>query len=132
MPNPGVRLFNPDTIHPPAGYTHVAEVSGGKMVFIAGQVAIDKAGNIVGEGDMRTQAKQVFENLKAALESAGGGFDSLVKVTVFVVDMSQLATVREVRNEYLGTTTPPASTAVGVTALARPEFLIEIEAIAAV
>lgn len=131
MPNPNVRLINPDTIHAPTGYSHVAEVSGGKIVFIAGQVAVDKAGNTVGIGDMRAQAEQVFQNLKAAVEAVGGTLDSLVKITAFVVDMSQLGAVREARSKYFGDD-PPASTALGVTALARPEFLIEIEGIAVV
>ncbi|CAG1020628.1 partial aminoacrylate peracid reductase, partial [Methylococcales bacterium] len=67
--NQGVRLFNPATIHKPTGYTHIAEVNSGRMVFISGQVALDVNGNIVGVGDLRAQAAQVFENLKAALES---------------------------------------------------------------
>ena len=131
MPNPNIRRINPDTIHKPGGYTHIAETSGGRLLFIAGQVALDNDGKLVGKGDVRTQAAQVFENLKSALEAAGAGFDSLVKITTFLVDMTQTDAVREVRAQYLAADARPASTLVGVTALAAPDFLIEIEAIAA-
>ncbi len=115
----------------PTGYTHVVSATPGRTVYIAGQVALDRSGAVVGAGDMRAQAKQAFENLKAALEAAGAGFQDLVKVNTYVVDMSQLQAIREVRAAYF-TSTPPASTLVQVSRLARPEFLIEVEAIAVV
>lgn len=128
----GVRRINPDTIAKPTGYTHVVEVTSGKTVFISGQVSLSPAGEIVGKGDMRAQAEQVMQNLKSAVEAAGGTMASLVKITTFVVDMSQLAAVREVRAQYLDQSNPPASTLLGVTALAAPDFLIEVEAIAVI
>lgn len=127
-----VRLFNPATIHKPTGYTHIAEVNSGRMVFISGQVALDVNGNIVGVGDLRAQAVQVFENLKAALESVGADFSHVVKFTYYIVEKNALPIVREVRNQYINVDTPPASTAVYVSELARADFLLEIEAIAVI
>jgi reactive intermediate/imine deaminase len=115
----------------PTGYTHVVEVLRGKMVYIAGQVAFDKSGNVVGVGDFKAQTRQVLENLKAALSAAGATFENVVKVNTYVTDMSQLQTLREMRAEYFGAH-PPASTLVQVVGLARPELMIEIEAVAAV
>jgi enamine deaminase RidA (YjgF/YER057c/UK114 family) len=132
MTDPVVRHVQPEGLHKAVGYSHVVEASGGKMVFIAGQVAWDKDGNIVGEGDMARQAEQVFENLKGALSAVGGDLSHLVKIVVYFTDISQLAAVREVRTRYLGADNPPASTGVQVTALVRPELLIEIDAIAVV
>ncbi len=127
-----VRLFNPPTIHKPTGYTHIAEVSSGRMVFISGQVALDVNGNMVGVGDFRAQAVQVFENLKAALESVGADFLHVVKFTYYIVEKNALPIVREVRNQYINVDLPPASTAVYVSELARADFLLEIEAIAVI
>ncbi|GIK66691.1 MAG: enamine deaminase RidA [Chloroflexota bacterium] len=132
MNNQNVRLFNPATIHKPTGYTHVAEVNSGRMVFISGQVALDVNGNIVGVGDLRAQAVQVFENLKAALESVGADFSHVVKFTYYIVEKNALPIVREVRNQYINVDLPPASTAVYVSELARADFLLEIEAIAVI
>jgi reactive intermediate/imine deaminase len=133
LAKPSVRFVNSPDAHKPVGYSHAAEVSaGGKMVFISGQVALDKDGNLVGPGDMRAQARQVFENLKAALASVGGDFSHVVKMTYFVTDASQFPVVREVRNQYLDTDNPPASTGVAVRQLVREEWLIEVEATAVV
>ena len=92
------RYINPPTLARPMGYTHVVEASGARTFYISGQVALDDSGNIVGEGDMGAQARQVFENLHTALRSVGESFKDVVKLTYFVVDMSQMQTVREVRN----------------------------------
>src|SRR5215510_7498318 len=131
-----VRIFNPDTMaKPTAGYSQVAEVSGGKIVFIAGQVAQDRNGNVVGKDDFRAQVQQVFENLKAAVEAAGGDFTNVVKLNYYCaesVDPAQIPLVREVRDKYVNTANPPTSTFVVVKRLVRPEWLIEIEAVAAV
>jgi reactive intermediate/imine deaminase len=126
-----VRYTNPPSLSAPTGYTHVVEVLRGKMVYIAGQVAFDKSGNVVGVGDFKAQTRQVLENLKAALSAAGATFENVVKVNTYVTDMSQLQTLREMRAEYFGAH-PPASTLVQVVGLARPELMIEIEAVAAV
>src|ERR1700756_4539460 len=130
------RLFNPDTMaKPTAGYSQVAEVTGGKIVYIAGQVALDRSGNLVGKDDFRAQLQQVFENLKAAVEAAGGDFTNVIKLNYYCaenVDPSQFPVLREVRDKYLNTANPPASTFVVVKRLVRPEWLIEVEAVAVV
>jgi enamine deaminase RidA (YjgF/YER057c/UK114 family) len=131
-----VRIFNPDTIaKPTAGYSQVAEVSGGKIVFIAGQVAQDGNGNLVGKDDFRAQVQQVFENLKAAVGAAGGDFKNVVKLNYYCaesVDPAQILAVREIRDKYVNTANPPTSTFVVVKRLVRPEWLIEVEAVAVV
>jgi enamine deaminase RidA (YjgF/YER057c/UK114 family) len=124
------RYINPPTLGRPMGYTHVVEASGARTFYISGQVALDDSGNIVGEGDMGAQARQVFENLHTALRSVGASFKDVVKLTYFIVDMSQMQTVREARDQYIQPEYLPASTAVEVRRLAREEFLLEIEAIA--
>lgn len=129
---PTIRRVNPDTIHKPIGYSHLIEVTGGRLIFTSGQVAVDPAGNIVGEGDMAAQVTQVFENLRSALTAVGADFSHVVKFTYFITDPSQIGAVREIRNRYINPESPPASTLVVVAALARPEWLIEIEAVAAV
>lgn len=131
-----VRIFNPDTMaKPTAGYSQVAEVSGGKVVFIAGQVAQDRKGNVVGKDDFRAQLQQVFENLKAAVEAAGGDFKDVVKLNYYCsesVDPAQIPLVREIRDKYVNTANPPTSTFVVVKRLVRPEWLIEVDAVAVV
>lgn len=129
---PTANLINPQTMHRPTGYSHVAEVTAGRPVFIAGQVALDATGTLVGAGDLRAQARQVFENLKAALAAVGAGFDQVVKLNYYLVDASQLPVVREVRDEYLNPRRLPASTAVEVSRLFREDVLIEVEAVAVV
>jgi reactive intermediate/imine deaminase len=127
-----VTRTNPPTLSKPTGYTHVVEVTGpGKTIYIAGQIALDKDGNVVGAGNMKAQAEQVFKNLQAALDAAGAKFSDVVKMNTYVTDMEQAPAVREVRARYFGDTTP-ASTLVQVVRLARPELLLEIEVIAAV
>jgi enamine deaminase RidA (YjgF/YER057c/UK114 family) len=124
------RYLNPPTIAHPTGYTHVVEAIGARTFYIAGQVALDASGNLVGPGDMGAQARQVFENLHAALRAIGAGFNDVVKLTYFIVDMAQMPVVRAVRDQFVLTEQLPASTAVEVRQLARDEFLLEVEAIA--
>ena len=126
------RFINPPEIAPANGYTHVVEVSNSKMVFTAGQVAFDTAGNLVGKDDLKAQTQQVFLNLKAALAAVGADFSHVVKFTYFMLDISQIAVVREVRNQYINVNQPPASSAIEVRKLFRDDVLIEIEAVAAV
>jgi reactive intermediate/imine deaminase len=129
---PQVKRTNPPALSKPTGYTHVVEVTGpSKTIYIAGQIAFDKDGNIVGAGDMKAQAEQVFKNLQAALTSAGAKFSDVVKMNTFITDMEKAPAVREVRARYFGDTTP-ASTLVQVVHLARPELMLEIEVIAVV
>ena len=127
-----VKRTNPPTLSTPTGYTHVVEVAGpARTVYIAGQIAFDKEGKIVGAGDMAAQAEQVFKNLQAALETAGAKFSDVVKMNTYITDMAKAPAVREVRARYFGQSTP-ASTLVQVVALARPELMLEIEVIAVV
>jgi len=130
------HIFNPDTLaKPTAGYSHVAEVTGGKIVYIAGQVAIDRSGNLVGKDDFRAQVQQVFENLKSAVEASGGDFHNVIKLNYYCaegVDPAQVPIVREIRDKYVNTANPPTSTFVVVKRLVRPEWLIEVDAVAVV
>jgi reactive intermediate/imine deaminase len=131
--NSAVRFIKSDTLPPSPGYSQAAEVrAGSRTVYIAGQVALDRAGKLVGEGDFRAQATQTFENLKAALRASGANFENVVKLNSYFVDMSQLPAFREVRDKYVNTANPPASTAVQVSRLFREGFLVEVEAIAVV
>jgi len=130
--NPNIRFINPVAISQPTGYTHVVEVTGGKTVYISGQIAFDSQGKVVGVGDLAAQTHQVFANLRAALASVGADFSEVVKLNYYLLDMSQLPTVREIRNQYINTAQPPASTAVQVGGLAHPDLLIEIEAVAVI
>src|SRR5262245_30587318 len=109
----GVRFLNPQTLSTPTGYSHVAEVSSGRTIYVAGQVAFDKSGNVVGKGNFAAQATQVFENLKLALAAVGATFDNVVKVNTYVTDMSQIQTLREIRAKYYGKNAP-ASTLVEI------------------
>jgi len=121
----------PAGVAPANGYSHV--VTGpGQWVAIAGQVALDAEGNLVGEGDMEAQTRQVFANLDSALKAAGAGWTDVVKLTVFVTDISGLPVIRQIRDQYVDTANPPASTAIQVVALFRPEALVEIEAYAVI
>ena len=126
------NFINPETMHPPTGYTHVVEVTAGRPVYIAGQIALDPTGALVGPGDIGAQARQVFDNLRAALQAVGAGFEQVVKLTFYLVDATQLPVVREVRDQYVNLQQPPASTAVEVRRLVRDDLLIEVEAIAVI
>ncbi len=124
--------INPQGISNPGTYTHVVKTSGQSLVFIAGQVALDAQGQVVGEGDLRAQAHQVFQNLRTALEAAGASFEDVVKLVTYVVNYQpeHRALLAEVRPDYLPASNPPASTLLGVQALALPQLLIEIDAVA--
>jgi len=126
------QFLKPEGIAPGTGYTHVVVTSPGKLVFIAGQIARDKQGNLVGKGDLRAQTVQVFENLKAALGAAGATFNDVVKINWYVKDYKpeSLTALREVRSMYVNKDNPPASTLIGVASLAQEDYLIEVEAIA--
>ena len=125
----GIRYLNPSSLSTPTGYSHVVEVNSGRTVYIAGQVALDKSGNVVGKGDFAAQTNQVFENLKLALASVGATFDNVVKINTYVTDMSQIQTLRDIRAKYYSKNVP-ASTLVQIGKLAREELMIEIEAVA--
>lgn len=127
-----IKRTNPSTLSKPNGYTHVVEVSGPvRTIYVAGQVAVDKDGNVAGGKDMKAQAEQVFKNLEAALATAGAKFSDVVKLNTYATDLAQAQAIRDVRARYFGNATP-ASTLVQVVALARPEFMLEIEVVAAI
>ena len=123
-----VRFIN----RAPAGYSRVVDVRGGRTLYIAGQIALDKDGNLVGSGDFRAQVKQVFENLKARLGEGGATFKDVVKLNYYLTDASDLQALRDTRNSYINMENPPASTLVVVKQLVREEYLVEIEAVAVV
>ena len=129
------EIFSPATLPPPTGYSHVAKVNKGTLVYIAGQVSADASGKLVGEGNFEAQVEQVFKNLKLALEAAGAGMADIVKLNTYLVaEVSQddLPKMRAIRDRYLNKEKPPASTLVVVSRLARPGWLIEIEVVAAI
>jgi enamine deaminase RidA (YjgF/YER057c/UK114 family) len=126
----GTRFLNPSGLVTPTGYTHVVVAPDGRTVYIAGQVAFDSAGKVVGEGDFSAQADQVFRNLERALKSVGGSMADLVKTTTFITDIKHVPALRDVRARHLSKTQPPTNTLVVVSSLARAELLIEIEGIA--
>ena len=129
-----IRRLNPPELGAPPGYSQIVEVRAGRIIFIAGQTALDRNGSLVGKDDFAAQADQVFRNLSAALQAVGCTARDLVKLTVFLRDMGHLAAYREARNRFFATVTPPAAPAITlleVSKLYDPDFLIEIEAVAA-
>lgn len=128
------EIFSPATLPPPAGYSHVAKVNKGTLIYLAGQVSSDASGKLVGEGNFEAQVEQVFVNLKLGLEAAGATMADIVKMNIYLVaevDPSEVPKFRAIRDRYVNVAKPPASTLVVVTRLARPGWLVEIEAIAA-
>ncbi|MFI7406158.1 RidA family protein [Streptomyces sp. NPDC049541] len=125
------RITAPDGVFPAAQYSHVV-MGTGRFVAIAGQLALDEEGRLVGEGDPEAQARQVFENLRRCLAAAGATFDDVVKLTYFVTDTADLPAIRAARAAHIPDDRLPAASAVQVAALVRPEFLMEIEAFAVV
>lgn len=125
---------SPTTIHPAPNnaYSHAVITEGGRTVFVAGQVPFDVDGSLVGGDDIQSQSRQCFTNLRSALEAVGATAADLVKLTMFVVgyEPSYRAGIIEARNEVLAFDVPPASTLVGIQALATEEILVEVEAIA--
>jgi 2-iminobutanoate/2-iminopropanoate deaminase len=129
-----VEFRNSPEISSPAGYSHVAIVSSGKLVFISGQVGLDKQGGMVGKTDFRAQAAQAFSNLKSALAAAGATPNDVVKLNYYVVglDPAKLLALRGVRDQFINKGHPPTSTLAGVLTLFREDALIEIEAVAVI
>ena len=129
-----IRRINPQALGTPPGYSQVVALRAERLIFISGQTATDAAGNVIGKNDFAAQAAQVFNNLSAALAAAGCTAANLVKLTVFLRDMENLAAYRVARNRFFAGVTPPAAPAVTLVEVARlygADFLIEIEAIAA-
>ena len=134
-PDTGVQarpiFSNPSTLPPPPGYSQIVEVSGGRTVYIAGQVTWDHDGSLVGPGDFEMQVEQVFRNLELAVQAHGGTLADLIKISTFLTDISNLPVWRKVRDRHIPPGPgAPTSTLVEVSGLFRPEFLIEMEAIA--
>jgi 2-iminobutanoate/2-iminopropanoate deaminase len=125
-------FHNPASIAKPGGYSHVVEAATpGKIIYVSGQLGLDLDNKIVGApGDFRAQAEQVFRNLENAL--AGARFEHVVKLNNYLVDIAHIGIFREVRDRFVDTATPPASTAIAVSGLARPGALLEVEVIALV
>jgi enamine deaminase RidA (YjgF/YER057c/UK114 family) len=128
------EFVKPEGLAPANGYSHVVVTQPGRMIFLSGQVANNRQGQLVGKDDLKAQAVQVFENLKAALSGAGATFDDVVKITWYVKGYrpENLSTLRDVRNQYVNKENPPASTLVGVASLFREEYLLEVDAVATV
>jgi len=129
------EIFSPATLPPPVGYSHVAKVNKGTLIYLAGQVSSDASGKLVGEGNFEAQAEQVFRNIMLGLEAAGAGMVDIVKLNIYIVaevDQAEVPKLRAIRDRYVDTKKPPASTLLFVTRLARPGWLLEIEAIAAI
>ena len=128
-----LRFSNPITLAKPPGYSYVVEATGpNRVIFLAGQLGLDMENKFVGApGDFRAQCMQAFENMTLALKGAGARWSDVVKINNFLVDIeANMAAFRDVRDRYLNAAAPPASTTIGVPALARPGGLFEIEAIA--
>ena len=136
MSKPSKEFFSPKTLIAPgpAGYSHIAKVNSGAIVYLSGQVPSDASGKMVGEGDFEAQVEQIFANLKIAVEAAGGTMADIVKLNIYIVaevDPANIPKLRAIRDRYVNIAQPPASTLVFVTRLAQPGWLIEIEAVAA-
>ena len=132
--SPAIVRIDPPELGIPPGYSQIVDVSARRFVFISGQTALDRDGNVVGRNEFPAQAAQVFCNLGIALEASGCTAANLVKLTVFLTDMRNLGPYREARNRFFASVTPPAApavTLVEVSKLYGADFMIEIEAIAA-
>ena len=123
------HYVRPDGLPPVSGYSHAVAATG-RLVVVSGQVPADEDGMPVGPGDPAAQVRQVFENLATALGAAGARIDQVVKLTVYLTDLADLPVFRHVRDEYILADRPPASSLVQVSALVRPEFRIEVDALA--
>jgi reactive intermediate/imine deaminase len=129
-----IEVINPEGLPALGPYSHVITVRGGKTVYVAGQVAVNSEGEVVGRGDLREQTRQVFENVQAALAAAGATFDDVVKVTMYVANYKpeDRAILMDVRNQYISGERLPTSVLLGVQSLATNDLLIEMDAIAVV
>ena len=138
MPKPSKEFLSPNTLIAPgpAGYSHIAKVNRGTIVYLSGQVPSDASGKLIGEGDFEAQVEQIFANLKLAVEAAGGTMADIVKLNYYLVaevDQAIVPKLRPIRDRYyINVENPPASTFVVVSRLMRPGWMIEIEAVAAI
>ena len=137
MAKPGVTYINPPSAPPPAGmYSHLARMAPGELAFIAGQVAVDAKGTPVGAGDLAAQVEQVFKNLGGILRDLGTDFESVVQFTTYLTKAESIPVWISARSEVYPKLFPggkyPPNTLLVVGGLVKPEFLLEIEAIARV
>jgi len=127
-----VRYSCPPELYDPKSYSHVVEVEGGRLLFVSGQVPVNAQRQLTSR-DFREQVERVYDNLETVLKSVGAGFENVVKTTNFLTNISQAKVFREVRDaRFAHLKTRPASTSIVITALVEPDFLLEIEVIAAV
>jgi enamine deaminase RidA (YjgF/YER057c/UK114 family) len=128
------RLTDIDGVAPGPGYSHAVTVTG-RLAFVAGQVAVDAEGNLVGAGDLRAQATQALRNLHGVLRALGADWPDVARFGWYVLDVSQVQAIKDARDEFirpaLGDRPNPASTLVQVASLFRPEFLVEVDAVVA-
>jgi len=122
-------VINPSTLAAPSGYSYAVKKTG-TPVFVSGQVALDGQGKLVGENDVAAQTEQVFANLRTVVEACGGTLDDVVKITIFVTDPSYRPAVAAARSKWFKEGQYPASTYLVVSALAVPQLLVEVEAVA--
>jgi enamine deaminase RidA (YjgF/YER057c/UK114 family) len=137
MSKPSKEFISPKALIAPgpAGYSHVAKVDRGAIVYISGQVPSDASGKLIGEGDFEAQVEQIFDNLKIAVEAAGGTMADIIKLNYYLVadvDQAIVPKLRPIRDRHINVENPPASTFVVVSRLMRPGWMIEIEAVAAI
>jgi enamine deaminase RidA (YjgF/YER057c/UK114 family) len=124
------EVVNPAALHPPPGYSHVVRATGSRLAFVAGQVALDRDFHLVGGDDLGAQTRQAMKNLQAALDELGASWDDVVKATVYTTRPHDYETIGHAMSEAMGGAAPPAQVLLGVTSLALPELLIEIELVA--
>ena len=124
----GRELINPPDLHPTPGFSHIALATGKRLAFVAGQVALDREFNIIGEGDLRAQTIAAMRNLSQALTAIGGTWDDVVRRTIYTTMPHEFETMGEAIAEVTGGAPDPPQTIVGVVGLALPGLLVEIEA----
>jgi enamine deaminase RidA (YjgF/YER057c/UK114 family) len=126
-----IRFINPEALGPSRGYTYLVDVNRpGRILYLAGQLGTDTSGKVV-SADFREQATKAYENIKIALASAGAKFEDVIKMNVYLTDIrAQLPIHREIRDQYVSKTNPPASTTIEISRLAREGGLIEVEVVA--
>ena len=128
-----IEHLNPPTLAKSPRYSQAVVATGGRTVYVSGLVAMDKDGKLMGKGDFKTQATQVLQNIKLAIEAAGGNLESIVKINTYLVDMNDLGTLRAVRDTFFsGLPNRPASTTVQVARLFQDDYLLEVDVIAVV
>lgn len=132
--NEDVTFLNPSAVGKPFGYSHavIVDLGKNKMVIMSGQVGLDQDGKLAGKGNLTSQTEQVFTNIKNIVEAAGGSMNDLVELNYYLMDVSQVQLVRSIRDKFVNTKQPPASTLVQVSKLFRDDILIEIKATAVI